>query len=134
MRNEALHAAVLAAPDDDGPRLVYADWLLAHGDPRGELISVQVELARTPDGERRQELLAREHALWAAHGDVWRPKLEKLEIELERGFIKGIACTDMWRLAAHIDDLLNWACLERLSFHSPAEIDLQFIISPEILP
>ncbi len=27
-----------AAPDDDGPRLVYADWLLARGDVRGELI------------------------------------------------------------------------------------------------
>jgi len=27
-----------AAPDDDGPKLVYADWLLERGDPRGELI------------------------------------------------------------------------------------------------
>jgi uncharacterized protein (TIGR02996 family) len=27
-----------AAPDDDGPKLVYADWLLARGDVRGELI------------------------------------------------------------------------------------------------
>ncbi len=27
-----------AAPDDEGPRLVYADWLLARGDARGELI------------------------------------------------------------------------------------------------
>lgn len=33
MRGEALHAAVLAAPDDDAPRLVYADWLGEQGDP-----------------------------------------------------------------------------------------------------
>src|SRR4051812_39840541 len=31
--------AVLDRPDDDGPRLVYADWLLERGDPRGEYIA-----------------------------------------------------------------------------------------------
>ena len=35
--------AVYAAPDDDGRRLVYADWLQEHGDPRGELIVLQFE-------------------------------------------------------------------------------------------
>ena len=38
-------AAICANPDDDAPRLVYADWLDEHGDPRGEFIRVQVELA-----------------------------------------------------------------------------------------
>src|SRR5260370_37026404 len=34
-------------PDDDGPRLVYADWLEEHGDTaRAEVIRVQCELAR----------------------------------------------------------------------------------------
>lgn len=44
--------AILARPDDDEPRLVYADALLSRGDPRGELIGVQCELARlgTVDG------------------------------------------------------------------------------------
>lgn len=38
-------AAIRAAPDDDAPRLVYADWLDEHGQPdRAELIRVQVEL------------------------------------------------------------------------------------------
>jgi uncharacterized protein (TIGR02996 family) len=31
-----LLAAVLASPDDDAPRLVYADWLHERDDPRGE--------------------------------------------------------------------------------------------------
>lgn len=31
-----LLAAVRARPAEDGPRLVYADWLLERGDPRGE--------------------------------------------------------------------------------------------------
>jgi uncharacterized protein (TIGR02996 family) len=43
---QALLDDIIAAPDDDAPRLVYADWLLAREDPRGELITVQCELAR----------------------------------------------------------------------------------------
>src|SRR5438270_6972316 len=40
-------AAVQADPEDDAPRLVYADWLQDNGDPdRAEFIRVQVELAR----------------------------------------------------------------------------------------
>jgi uncharacterized protein (TIGR02996 family) len=42
-------AAVIAAPDDDNPRLIAADWLDERGDVRGEFIRVQVELARTPE-------------------------------------------------------------------------------------
>ncbi|MFO0547658.1 MAG: hypothetical protein U0271_04670 [Polyangiaceae bacterium] len=38
--------AVLADLDDDGPRRVLADRLEAEGDPRGELITVECELAR----------------------------------------------------------------------------------------
>lgn len=43
----ALIAAVNAAPEDDLPRLVYANWLREHGrDDRAEFIAVQCELAR----------------------------------------------------------------------------------------
>lgn len=42
-----LLAAVLADPDDDFVRLVCADWFEERGDPRGEFIRVQVELATT---------------------------------------------------------------------------------------
>ena len=41
-------AAILANPDDDVPRLVYADYLDERGDPRGEFIRVQCELAAWP--------------------------------------------------------------------------------------
>ena len=36
-----LLAAIIEDPDDDAPRLVYADWLQAQGDPRGELMQLQ---------------------------------------------------------------------------------------------
>jgi uncharacterized protein (TIGR02996 family) len=34
----AFWRAILAAPDDDLPRLVYADWLDDHGDPAGDIL------------------------------------------------------------------------------------------------
>lgn len=56
---EALLAAIIADPDDDLPRLVYADWLEEHGAAsdvaRARLIRLQIELARTPDDDDRRE-------------------------------------------------------------------------------
>jgi uncharacterized protein (TIGR02996 family) len=53
---DALLAAVLDAPDDDAPRLVYADWLEEHGQPeRAEFIRAQVERARLPEDAPRGE-------------------------------------------------------------------------------
>jgi uncharacterized protein (TIGR02996 family) len=37
-------AAILAAPRDDTPRLVFADWLDERGDPRGELLRIATQL------------------------------------------------------------------------------------------
>jgi uncharacterized protein (TIGR02996 family) len=46
---EALLRAVMAAPADDAPRLVLADWLDEHGEPDpAEFIRVQCALARLP--------------------------------------------------------------------------------------
>jgi uncharacterized protein (TIGR02996 family) len=43
---DALLNAVLAGPDDDLPRLVFADWCDEHGEPdRAEFVRVQVRLA-----------------------------------------------------------------------------------------
>jgi uncharacterized protein (TIGR02996 family) len=41
MSHEAFLTAILAEPDSDAPRLVYADWLDERGDPHGELIRLQ---------------------------------------------------------------------------------------------
>jgi len=51
-------------PADDAPRLILADWLEEHGDPRGTFVRVQVERARLPEGDpRRAELATREREL-----------------------------------------------------------------------
>lgn len=82
--------AILAAPDDDAPRLVFADWLQARGDPRGELITVQCALEN--DGlpwPERQRLEARQRALLRENAAKWTVPLQEVRdgrYAVKRGF------------------------------------------------
>ena len=63
---DALLEAVFAAPDDDAPRLVYADWLDENGHPeQADFIRRQIELYRTPaDDPTRPARTAAVEASW----------------------------------------------------------------------
>ena len=88
--------AIVEAPDDDAPRLVYADFLQTKGDPRGELIQLQCQLAAAPDDDRRRAIRIQENKLLAAHRDAWLAPLYALlrdatisyKFELRRGFVE----------------------------------------------
>lgn len=55
---DALLAACVAAPADDAPRLIYADWLEESGEPeRAAYVRAAVALARTTDIDRRCQLM-----------------------------------------------------------------------------
>jgi uncharacterized protein (TIGR02996 family) len=87
----ALLEAVLASPDDDRPRLVYADWLTEQGDPRGEFIAVQCARARMPaDAPGQRPLEEREWTLMSAHAEQWEAALGKdlTSVKFRRGFIE----------------------------------------------
>jgi uncharacterized protein (TIGR02996 family) len=92
--DEALLQEVLSEPEEDAPRLIYADWLDENGQPeRAEFIRVQIELARTPDADPRlQELRAREKELWAFHHKEWLQSLpaplRKKTTRFHRGFLE----------------------------------------------
>src|SRR5262245_21920719 len=88
-----LLADVIGAPDDDAPRLVYADWLDEHGQAeRAELIRVQCELAcAEPWTPRRRELSARAKALLSpANLQAWAVPLgfKPYENNFRRGFVE----------------------------------------------
>jgi len=93
---DELVAAIVAAPDDDAPRLVLADWLSERGDPRGEQIAVEIALARATPGERAP-LVERATTLRAQLGD---PQLDGIRVAFrrERGMID--------HATLHIDALL----------------------------
>ena len=100
----AFLAAITASPDDDLPRLVYADWLdetcQQGAAARAEFIRVQCELERLPPGDdRRLQLRLREAALWKRHRREWTAEaveaIQPVEAvkpkwEFRRGFLHGL--------------------------------------------
>jgi uncharacterized protein (TIGR02996 family) len=84
---------ILAHPDDDAPRLIYADWLDEHNDPRGEFIRVQCALAQLSDEDpRRWPLEQREQELLREHQARWLPKgISDIPCGFRRGFVEEIA-------------------------------------------
>jgi uncharacterized protein (TIGR02996 family) len=104
---DAFLQRVRAYPDDDAPRLVFADWLDEQGDPRGTFIRVQLGLAHldaehaAADGERvtrpdrealRARLLASERALLDAHEEEWTAPFRPLakRPRFRRGFVEEV--------------------------------------------
>ena len=95
---DAFLSAIAAAPDDDLPRLVFADFLDEHGEAeRAEFIRVQVELARLKDdGPRRTGLAFREQELLDGHKAAWGvPGLQGVQ-EFRRGFVEYVRTTAEW--------------------------------------
>jgi uncharacterized protein (TIGR02996 family) len=89
----ALLRAIGAHPDEDTPRLMYADWLDEHGRAeRAEYIRVQVARQRKlATGEDDAQLYTREVELYRAHAPQWLrelmpPGYDAAIVSGERGF------------------------------------------------
>jgi uncharacterized protein (TIGR02996 family) len=125
-RGRALLAAVYADPADLGARAIYADWLVERGDPRGELIALQLVRDLTEaQRARMQELAGRYRRAWLgplaeACTSVW----------FEAGFPAG-AVTDPARLVA-TRDAVEWSTITELTFSSPQGIPLELADAPAL--
>jgi uncharacterized protein (TIGR02996 family) len=87
---DSLLAVILANPDDDTPRLVYADWLQEHGDEdRAEFIRFQCGHAGHDEAaeERAFDLEERYRAKWLAG----LPQFAEAHWEFRRGFPEYLA-------------------------------------------
>jgi uncharacterized protein (TIGR02996 family) len=82
-------SAIREDPDADGPRLVFADWLDEHGDPRAELIRVQCQLAAlNKDDPQVPDLNGRQRTWLDRYRGVWPGKHHMLcSCSLERGLL-----------------------------------------------
>src|SRR5262245_61467675 len=97
--DDAFVESIVEAPDDDAPRLIYADWLEEHEDPdRAAFVRVQIELARLPEGDpRREELERREDELLTEHEGRWTAPLRAVLLEdiamavFHRGFVEEMS-------------------------------------------
>jgi uncharacterized protein (TIGR02996 family) len=98
-RDEAFIQAVIEAPEDDTPRLVYADWLDENGDAeRAEFIRVGCALARLEyDDPRYPALFQREVDLWARNKQHWLQPVPQWAINaympFRRGFVAEVNST-----------------------------------------
>jgi uncharacterized protein (TIGR02996 family) len=69
---EALEEALVANPDDLASHMAYADYLAEQGDPRGELVRVQLALEdEGKSAAERKKLRAAEKKLLQAHEAEW---------------------------------------------------------------
>jgi uncharacterized protein (TIGR02996 family) len=114
----ALLAAIALYPDEDVPRLAYADWLDEHNSPvRAEFIRLQCEIHRIetdPAADarnfpslylRQKEFLAnRRHDLLGPLGDEVTEAEMNTDIVFERGFLKELRL-DGARFVKHADSI-----------------------------
>ncbi len=108
--------AILAQPESDVPRLAFADWLDAQGDPRGEFIRVQCELARLPETDPlHSRLKQREEHLLATQRNALLGPLAALplDVRFERGFIVS-ATLSAGTFLQHADELFREAPLREV--------------------
>jgi uncharacterized protein (TIGR02996 family) len=113
-----LLARVCAEPDDDSPRLIFADWLDEQGDPRGEFIRVQVAISRLPaEDPTRTALLDREATLLARHHARWSEPLRGVAstAEFRRGFAETVFI-DAKTFLLRADELFQLAPVRQIRF------------------
>ncbi len=93
----ALLRAIAAHPDEDTPRLAYADWLDEHGTAaRAAFIRGQVELAQLKDDSPdRREVAFRCRQLLDAHENDWLAVTHTFDLDFAwaRGFVESFTST-----------------------------------------
>ena len=129
--NEASLQAIIANPVDDAPRLIYADWLEERGDPRGEFIRLQCQLARLAPGDPRYfELYRRTEQLWAAHSETWLQPFHRALAERSLSFYHALFYGHMY---LRLGPLFDRGFLEEVSMtadHFLTLADVLFRLAP----
>jgi len=104
--DEYLHL-IRQNPDDDRPRLDYADWLSQNGDPRGEFIRIQCQLAGMDSADPAfDDLLSRQNELLNGFEDRWIAGIgnDIVYTVFHRGFVECV-CLRPNDLSRQLDQL-----------------------------
>ncbi|HTU93106.1 MAG TPA: TIGR02996 domain-containing protein [Gemmataceae bacterium] len=117
---------ILAHPDDDAPRLIFADWLEEQGDPnsiaRAEFIRIQCALAggQLPE-QRRTELVRRENQILNEWDEEWVRPIRRLvkNWEFHRGFIHYIGMSAD-KFLSRASQLFRHAPIQHLRLTDPS--------------
>jgi uncharacterized protein (TIGR02996 family) len=126
---DALLRTILDDPDDDTPRLAYADWLDEQGEAaRADFIRLQVRLAKAEEYDRFwQETLHQRRHLIVGHASLPAPRPELpagiawAQWSFRRGFPWGVRTTSVETFLAHADHLFGLAPIQHLEVDGRAE-------------
>ncbi len=122
---QAFLQAIREAPDDDAPRLIYADWLeeqgRASGAARANFIRIQCRLDELPDDDPARDCLEDEATdLLAEYEAEWTEPLQGIaeDWRFSRGFIERIRIRGE-NLLTHAERLFDFAPLRSLHLLIP---------------
>jgi uncharacterized protein (TIGR02996 family) len=115
LREPVLEARIVETDQRDAFG-VYGDWLTERGDPRGELVAIQLarEVNDTPELAAREAELLFEYAFEWLGGYAWRPELKAT---FRRGFIHRIDAGDVY--LGGLDEVPHRALLRELDVKPP---------------
>jgi uncharacterized protein (TIGR02996 family) len=114
----ALLQAVIDAPEDDAPRLVYADWLLERGDIRGELIRLQCQHAKDEWAPEASELEPRIKEILYASSLAVEGETAPYKPRVRRGFVDSVTMT-VAAFAKHGERLFQAVPIRQLIVDNP---------------
>jgi uncharacterized protein (TIGR02996 family) len=120
--HHAFMQAILANPDEDAPRLIYADWLEEQGNyDRAEFIRVQCARVQLPPRDPlRKEFAKRERDLLFRHAEEWRnglPPLSHLVWRFwERGCMAAVQVNQVAALCHQAEMIFSVAPVQTLIF------------------
>ncbi len=131
--HDAIVRAICDHPDDDTPRLIYADFLEENGElDRAGFVRAQVELARTPAWEPFAVLCRHRQRSWSDHGDPFRESLPEFPTGWnlkwhERAFHRGLGWRVMVGSLHAWEEIAPWlfdhAPVGELHLQAPATLD-----------
>lgn len=117
---EAFTRSIVARYRDDGPRLIFADYLDDSPHPadrdRAEFIRLQIAVARLPaDHSLRGDLIERENELRLRHADEWTRHLKGFAdgFEFRRGIVDSVT-VNVAQFAARGEELFRKAPVRRV--------------------
>ncbi len=130
---EALHRAICANPDEDTPRLVYADWLQENGEAeRAAFVRAQIEVARaepfSPQARaaaaKADELLKKNRKEWGEPVRYWVE-----DYRFERGFI-GHVTIEVFPFVRNAEMIFNAEPVQSLLLTRHADPTDRFSLQP----
>jgi uncharacterized protein (TIGR02996 family) len=142
---DAFLQSILDDPDDDAPRLVFADWLEENADPqRAQFIRAQCRLAKLGEDdperyrlqldevtllpEMTQRLLDRKHPRWSGKLGAW---VKEQKPAFERGFVARLGTTPT-KFLARADEVMKAAPIQHLTLSNAGYKLDELLASPHL--